>query len=63
MLAIMTDWDARARLEYPDLPAAKLSSIVASLRALDLAFRPLLGQLLHDIEPAIILSEPAVSGE
>jgi hypothetical protein len=39
------------------------AAIAAALEALDNAFRPLLKQLSHDLEPAVILSESAVSYE
>jgi hypothetical protein len=37
--------------------------IVAGVETLNAAFRPLLKQLSYDLEPAVILSEAAVSGE
>jgi hypothetical protein len=40
-----------------------VSKIVAAVEALSAAFRPLLTQLSHDLEPAVILSEAAVYGE
>jgi len=36
---------------------------VAAVEALNAQFRPLLSQLSHDLEPAVILSEAAVFGE
>jgi hypothetical protein len=36
---------------------------VAAVEALNAQFRPLLKQLSHDLEPAVILSESAVFGE
>jgi hypothetical protein len=40
-----------------------ISKIAAGVEALNAAFRPLLKQLSHDLEPAVILSESAVFGE
>ena len=40
-----------------------VSKTVAAVEALNAAFHPLLKQLLHDLEPAVILSESAVFGE
>jgi hypothetical protein len=39
------------------------SKTVAGVEALNAQFRPLLKQLSHDLEPAVILSEAAVFGE
>jgi hypothetical protein len=36
---------------------------LAVVEGLTAAFRPLLKQLSHDLEPAVILSESAVAGE
>jgi hypothetical protein len=40
-----------------------VAKTVAAVEALTAQFRPLLKQLSHDLEPAVILSESAVSGE
>ena len=40
-----------------------VTKTVAAVEALTAQFRPLLKQLSHDLEPAVILSEAAVSGE
>ena len=40
-----------------------VSKIVAAVEALNAQFRPLLKQLSHELEPAVILSEAAVFGE
>ena len=52
-------------IDMPDSdPAPELvSRIVAGVEALNAQFRPLLKQLSHDLEPAVILSEAAVFGE
>jgi hypothetical protein len=59
----MTDWNALARIRNPDLPADVISDNAVVLEALEAAFRPLLKQLPDDMEPAVILSESAMSGE
>jgi hypothetical protein len=40
-----------------------VTSAAAAVEALSAAFKPLLTQLSHDLEPAVILSESAVFGE
>jgi hypothetical protein len=40
-----------------------ITRIGAGVEALNAQFRPLLKQLSHDLEPAVILSEAAVFGE
>ena len=52
-------------IDMPDFdpPPDSVSKIVAAVEALSAAFRPLLRQLSHDLEPAVILSESAVFGE
>jgi hypothetical protein len=49
----------------PDADPAvdSVTKIVAGVEALTTAFRPLLKQLSHNLEPAVILSESAVFGE
>ena len=59
----MTDWKSLARLANPGLGSDATDRIAAGLEALEESFRPLLGQLTHEIEPAVILSEAAVSGQ
>jgi len=59
----MTDWNALAKARGLDIPDDSVKNIAPSMTALDEAFRPLLGKLSPDVEPAIILSESAVIGE
>ncbi len=56
----MTDWTALARARGLDIPADALDGIAPSLSALEKSFRPLLAKIPFTLEPAIILSEPAV---
>jgi hypothetical protein len=46
-----------------DTPPDSISKTAAGVEALTTQFRPLLMQLSHDLEPAVILSEAAVFGE
>ena len=59
----MTDWTALARARGLDIPVEALDAIAPALSALENSFRPLLARLPFTLEPAIILSEPAVFGE
>ena len=59
----MTDWHAIARARGLDIPAEAVERIAPSLNGLEAAFRPLLKNLTHSVEPAVILSEPAVEGK
>jgi xanthine/uracil/vitamin C permease (AzgA family) len=59
----MTDWTALARARGLDIPAEAVAGIEPSLHALEESFRGLLANLPFALEPAVILSEPAVFGE
>ncbi|HZL57464.1 MAG TPA: hypothetical protein VFC21_10300 [Bryobacteraceae bacterium] len=59
----MTDWTALARARGLDIPDEALERIAPSLAGLEASFRPLTAKLPFGIEPAVILSEPAVIGE
>jgi hypothetical protein len=59
----MIDWKAAAHARELNIPDEALDRIAPALDALETAFRPLVSQLPHEVEPAIILSEAAVHGE
>lgn len=59
----MTDWTALARARGLDIPGEAVEAIAPSLSALEESFHPLLAKLPFTLEPAVILSEPAVFGE
>jgi hypothetical protein len=59
----MTDWIALARARGLDIPAEAVVAIAPSLEALESSFSPLLAKLPFSLEPAVILSESAVSPE
>ena len=59
----MTDWTALARARGLDIPQESVDSIAPSLSDLEKSFRPLLAKIPFTLEPAVILSEPAVFGE
>jgi hypothetical protein len=58
----MTDWNGLARARGLNIPADAVERIAPSLQALEDAFRPLPAKLPHSVEPAVTLSETAVSG-
>ena len=58
----MTDFAALARARGFDLPEEQLARLAPSLVALERDFAALKSKLPHSLEPAIILSEPAVQG-
>lgn len=49
----MKDWRSLAKANNLDLSAHELDRIVGSLDALETAFRPLVGSLTADHEPAV----------
>ncbi|MGI8991280.1 MAG: hypothetical protein ACR2I2_17080 [Bryobacteraceae bacterium] len=59
----MQDWKSIAIAKRLGMPESDLDLIVPVLEALDASFRPLIATIPIDIEPSIILSEPAVLGE
>lgn len=59
----MRDWKALASAMRLEIPEADLDRIVPALESLEASFRPLVASIPRDVEPAIILSEPAVYGE
>jgi hypothetical protein len=58
---MMKNWEAIALGNGLSLPAEQLAKISPSLNALEASFRPLVGTIPHDIEPAVTLSEFAVA--
>lgn len=58
-----TDWRLLAQARGMSLSAEDLDRIVPVMQTLESAFGPLKLGIPHDIEPALILSEPAVEGE
>jgi hypothetical protein len=59
----MTHWTAVAQARALDIPQAAVEAITPALDGLEESFRPLTARLPFTLEPAIILSEPAVLGE
>jgi hypothetical protein len=59
----MTDWRAAAKASGFDFPEADLDRITPVLQALESALIPLARTLDYTTEPAVILSETAVSPE
>lgn len=59
----MRDWKALASAMRLEIPEADLDRIVPALESLETSFRPLIATIARDVEPAIILSEPAVQGK
>ncbi len=59
----MTDWQALARARALDIPEEAVARIAPALSGLEAAFAPLLAKLTLDVEPAITLSESAVTGK
>ena len=57
------DWKAIAQARKLDIAEEAIARIAPALDALEAAFRPLLEQIPHTVEPAITLSESAVLGE
>lgn len=58
----MTDFAALARARGFDIPEEQVARIAPSLAALERDFAPLKARIPHCLEPAVILSEPAVFG-
>ena len=58
----MTDWQALARARALDIPEEAVARIAPALSGLEESFAPLLAKLRLDVEPAITLSEAAVTG-
>ncbi|MDQ6665866.1 MAG: hypothetical protein M3Z23_15915, partial [Acidobacteriota bacterium] len=58
----MQDWKSIACAKRLGIPEEQLDLIVAVLEALDASFRPLVATIPGNVEPSIILSEPAVLG-
>ena len=58
----MTDFAAVARARGFDIPEEQVARIAPSLVALERDFAALKGKIPHSVEPALILSEPAVQG-
>lgn len=58
----MTDFVALARARGFDIPEDQVARIAPSLSALERDFAPLKAGIPHCLEPAVILSEPAVLG-
>ncbi|HJT89352.1 MAG TPA: hypothetical protein VJ732_15900 [Bryobacteraceae bacterium] len=48
----MTDWKAIAVARGLPIPASEFEAISARLHAVELVFRPLLGNLTPDLDPA-----------
>lgn len=59
----MQDWKSIAIAQRLGIPEAQLDLIVPVLEALDASFRPLVATIPTNVEPSVILSEPAVLGE
>ncbi len=59
----MQDWKSIAAAKRLGIPEAQIDLIVPVLEALDASFRPLVATIPGEIEPSIILYEPAVLGE
>lgn len=59
----MIDWNAISKARNLDIPADSVAEFGPVLDALEAAFRPLLKDLPHMVEPALILSESAVLGK
>ncbi len=57
------DWNAIAESRRFNIPPEAVDKIAPLLDALEASFHPLLQKLTPDVEPAIILSEPAVFGK
>jgi hypothetical protein len=57
------DWKAIAQARNLDIPEEAIVRIAPSLDTLEAAFRPLLQRIPDTVEPAITLSESAVTGE
>jgi hypothetical protein len=54
----MKDWKTLADAADLDIPAPDVDRIHGPLSALEAAFRPLVKDLTHEIEPAISFSQP-----
>lgn len=48
------DWHALARALALDIPEPDLDRIKPALDALEAAFRPLAGNVPHEVEPAVV---------
>jgi len=59
----MTDWTAIAQARGLNIPDDAVERIAPALTALEDAFRPLRKKLSNSVEPAVVLSEPAVEGK
>lgn len=59
----MPDWRSIAHARQFPLSDAEIDRIAPVLEALEAAFRPLANGLPHEVEPALVLSEPALRGE
>ena len=59
----MTDWHALARARALDIPDEAVTRIAPALDGLHSAFHPLLDKLAIDVEPAITLSEGALTAK
>ncbi len=59
----MPDWRGIAQARRHPLTEAELDRIVPVLDALEAAFRPLADALPDETEPALIVSESAMSGD
>jgi hypothetical protein len=57
---MMKNWEAIALGNGLGLTAEQLARITPTMNALEVAFRPLVTTIPHEIEPAFILSEAAV---
>jgi len=54
----MKDWKALAQARDLPIPANELNRVAAPLEALEEVFRPLVGDLKPDLEPAFTLQTP-----
>ena len=63
IVVLMSDWHTISRGWDLNIPKDAVDRAAPSLDALHASFRPLLAKLPHAVDPAVILSEPAVRGE
>jgi hypothetical protein len=59
----MTDWTALIKARGLDIPDEAAANLTAALTGLERDFRPLPARLPFTIEPAITVSEGAVTAE
>lgn len=59
----MKNWKVIASGNGLNLTDEQIAKITPPLDALEAAFRPMVSQIPHEIEPSITLSEAAVEGQ